>query len=104
MGGASVQIAFEVPPQVPDAQNAKPLEETTASTGIGTEELVHSVNLGGRRYSLYVTTFLGYGVNEASKKYEQLIRERFGEMLAAAENSSSIKVPSVCVFSSIRDG
>uniref|UniRef100_A0A1I7SXZ9 Nucleoside-diphosphatase mig-23 n=1 Tax=Caenorhabditis tropicalis TaxID=1561998 RepID=A0A1I7SXZ9_9PELO len=64
MGGASVQIAFEIP------------KEEGYNGGN-----VYEINLGSNdldmdfKYKIYSTTFLGYGANEGLKKYENSLIE-----------------------------
>ncbi|XP_064600465.1 ectonucleoside triphosphate diphosphohydrolase 4-like isoform X2 [Liolophura sinensis] len=77
MGGASVQIAFEVP------NTEKEISKN----------LLAEFNLGCRQsdldhtYRVYVTTFLGYGANEARERYEMMLIKPH---LSKSHNSTSI--------------
>lgn len=79
MGGASVQIAFEFTGQIGD--NNDHLVQAVCLNVIIIIIFLFQINLGCRdhdsahAYQLYVTTFLGYGVNEALKKYEQQLSD-----------------------------
>ncbi|EFO92453.1 CRE-NTP-1 protein [Caenorhabditis remanei] len=59
MGGASVQIAFEIPK-----------EEVYTGGNVYEINLGRSDQVTDYKYSIYSTTFLGYGANEGLKKYE----------------------------------
>ncbi|VBB26457.1 unnamed protein product [Acanthocheilonema viteae] len=78
MGGASIQIAVEL----------------NLTSGIN--ESVESINLGCKdneqaySYRLFVTTFLGYGVNEALQKYEQKL---CNDLVVKNTNISYIRDP-----------
>ncbi|VDM82666.1 unnamed protein product [Strongylus vulgaris] len=71
MGGASMQIAFEMDQK--DEFRSENVENVLTSL---------QINLGCRddddryKYKLFVTTFLGYGVNEGLRKYEQELSDR----------------------------
>ncbi|CAG9537364.1 unnamed protein product [Cercopithifilaria johnstoni] len=78
MGGASVQIAVE-------------LNLTNFNN-----ESVENINLGCKdneqtySYRLFVTTFLGYGVNEALRRYEQKL---YDDLVIENTNKSYIRDP-----------
>ncbi|EJW87671.1 hypothetical protein WUBG_01418 [Wuchereria bancrofti] len=78
MGGASVQIAVEL--------------NLTSGTGESVESVNLSCNDNGQAYSyrLFVTTFLGYGVNEALRKYEQKLSN---DLVVENTNRSFIRDP-----------
>lgn len=80
MGGGSVQIAFEVPPEVDVSHH---------------DDLVADLNLGCRetdrehRYRLYVTTHLGFGANVATQRYRDgLVADAEAATLRAAAAQS----------------
>lgn len=81
MGGASVQLAIE-----------------SNATGASFSETTATINLGCRdddrtyRYQLYVTTFLGYGVNEALRMYEQKLSDDL-----TSENGNKTYVRDPCL-------
>uniref|UniRef100_A0A915PL34 Integrator complex subunit 14 C-terminal domain-containing protein n=1 Tax=Setaria digitata TaxID=48799 RepID=A0A915PL34_9BILA len=81
MGGASIQIAVEL-----------------NLTRSGIDEGVETINLGCKdnertySYRLFVTTFLGYGVNEALRKYEQKLSDDL-----IIKNSSKTYVRDPCL-------
>ncbi|VIO86294.1 Uncharacterized protein BM_BM5276 [Brugia malayi] len=80
MGGASVQIAVEL--------------NLTSGTGESVESVNLSCNDNEQAYSyrLFVTTFLGYGVNEALRKYEQKLSNDL-----AVENTNKSFVRDPCL-------
>ncbi|VDK42755.1 unnamed protein product [Anisakis simplex] len=76
VGGASLQIAIEL----------------NHENDMNDNYNVENVNLGCRddsemfRYRLFATTFLGYGVNEGIRKYEQLLSDRLFESYNASHH------------------
>lgn len=81
MGGASVQLAFEVDQQ--DSSRKENYEEV--NLGCNNDDLY--------RYRLFVTTFLGYGVNEGLHKYEEFL----SRSLVNTNESSLIVVRDPCM-------
>ncbi|VDM91313.1 unnamed protein product [Litomosoides sigmodontis] len=82
MGGASVQIAVEL----------------NLTNGIN--ESVEIINLGSKdneetySYRLFVATFLGYGVNEALRKYEQKL---YNDLMVQNTNGNKSSVRDPCL-------
>uniref|UniRef100_A0A183C0I1 Nucleoside-diphosphatase mig-23 n=1 Tax=Globodera pallida TaxID=36090 RepID=A0A183C0I1_GLOPA len=91
MGGASAQIAYELP-----------FADSEGGTLPKSGENVQLINLGCRdddprfRYRLFVTTFLGFGVNEGAKTYEKFLWKRLsGERPMNSTEDAKTKVPTV---------
>ncbi|XP_061856982.1 ectonucleoside triphosphate diphosphohydrolase 7 isoform X2 [Colius striatus] len=69
MGGASLQIAYEVP----DSGAFPPQQEETAKSLLAEFNLGCDVQHTGHVYRVYVNTFLGFGGNFARQRYEELV-------------------------------
>lgn len=87
MGGASIQIAYEVPTSV--TFNVKEMEA---------KDLLVEFNLGCTKedsdhsYRVYVSTFLGFGANSARDRYESWLRVNHTTTLAmVGKNESQIR-------------
>lgn len=59
MGGGSIQAAFEIPEDMYDVPSCRVVE---INLGCGIKDRLH-------KHRVYVTTFLGYGANEALRMY-----------------------------------
>ncbi|NWY00340.1 ENTP7 diphosphohydrolase, partial [Nothoprocta ornata] len=70
MGGASLQIAYEVPSSGPFSS---PQQEEAAKSLLAEFNLGCDVQHTGHVYRVYVNTFLGFGGNFARQRYEELI-------------------------------
>lgn len=88
MGGASAQIAFELP-----------IESDFTSENVQFINLGRSENDHRYLYKLFVTTFLGFGVNEGAKKYEEILLKKMRET-----NRSDLHNNSTNVMRYIPDG
>ncbi|XP_072319140.1 ectonucleoside triphosphate diphosphohydrolase 7-like [Eucyclogobius newberryi] len=89
MGGASLQIAYEVPGVV---HFSSPQEEEAGKSVLAEFNLGCDVEHTEHVYRVYVTTFLGFGGNMARQSYEnQLFNSTF---------SSSVRSPSTLGLSS----
>ncbi|KFO89922.1 Ectonucleoside triphosphate diphosphohydrolase 7, partial [Buceros rhinoceros silvestris] len=69
MGGASLQIAYEVP----DSGAFSPQQEEAAKSLLAEFNLGCDVQHTGHVYRVYVNTFLGFGGNFARQRYEELV-------------------------------
>ncbi|NWU95638.1 ENTP7 diphosphohydrolase, partial [Upupa epops] len=70
MGGASLQIAYEVPES---GAFSSPQEEEAAKSLLAEFNLGCDVQHTGHVYRVYVNTFLGFGGNFARQRYEELV-------------------------------
>lgn len=77
---AYLEIAFELP------QNTAFNKETLNTVNLGCID-----NDNRFSYNLFVTTFLGFGVNEGLKKYEHTLLSR----VSTTNNSSDLAIPYV---------
>lgn len=70
MGGASLQIAYEVPDS---GAFSSPRQEEAAKSLLAEFNLGCDVQHTGHVYRVYVNTFLGFGGNFARQRYEELV-------------------------------
>ncbi|KFW76418.1 Ectonucleoside triphosphate diphosphohydrolase 7, partial [Manacus vitellinus] len=70
MGGASLQIAYEVPDS---GAVSSPQQEEAAKSLLAEFNLGCDVQHTGHVYRVYVNTFLGFGGNFARQRYEELV-------------------------------
>ncbi|NXN28313.1 ENTP7 diphosphohydrolase, partial [Nycticryphes semicollaris] len=70
MGGASLQIAYEVPDS---GAFSSPQQEEAAKSLLAEFNLGCDVQHTGHMYRVYVNTFLGFGGNFARQRYEDLV-------------------------------
>ncbi|XP_030341951.1 ectonucleoside triphosphate diphosphohydrolase 7 isoform X2 [Strigops habroptila] len=70
MGGASLQIAYEVPDS---GAFSSPQQEEAAKSLLAEFNLGCDVQHTGHVYRVYVNTFLGFGGNFARQRYEDLV-------------------------------
>lgn len=85
MGGASTQIAFE--PSAEERTKTKNLIDVRLRL-IGGEEIHHQV---------FVTTWLGYGTNQARERYLDQILERYESSLDSGHEDNRHPVPDPCL-------
>lgn len=99
MGGASAQIAFEVPIDGISIPKEQPEDN----------ENIELVNIGCRDddksflYRIFVTTFLGFGVNEGAKKYEHFLWMKLRHENENVTNKN-VNTTSLPIISAISDG
>ncbi|KAF0297386.1 Ectonucleoside triphosphate diphosphohydrolase 7 [Amphibalanus amphitrite] len=73
MGGASMQIGFEIT----SAEQLKALEGKVHRASMATINLGCADHDREHTYRVYVTTFLGYGANEAYRRHSEAVRARY---------------------------
>ncbi|XP_064287063.1 ectonucleoside triphosphate diphosphohydrolase 7 isoform X3 [Passer domesticus] len=71
MGGASLQIAYEVPDS--GAISSPQQQDEAAKSLLAEFNLGCDVQHAGHMYRVYVNTFLGFGGNFARQRYEELV-------------------------------
>ncbi|VDP03269.1 unnamed protein product [Soboliphyme baturini] len=69
LGGGSVQIAFEVP-------QAQPYEQVYSHSLFEEVNLSYDGSSSHYKYRVYISTFLGYGANQANRLYEKWLSEQ----------------------------
>ncbi|VDP70961.1 unnamed protein product [Schistosoma curassoni] len=84
MGGASMQIAYEV-------QSTDNLPSSLVSEFSLTRNWFST----NQRYKLYVKSYLGYGMNAFRRKYEQYLFEMFGINNSSKQKASKIEFQSL---------
>ena len=72
IGGASLQIAYEVP----ENRSVSPDLSARINLGCDTHQTTHE-------YQIYVTTFLGYGTDRARRRYVQKIANEHSDKITA---------------------
>ncbi|CAI2734055.1 unnamed protein product [Schistosoma spindalis] len=82
MGGASMQIAYEV-------QSTDNLPNSLVSEFSLTRKWFST----NQRYKLYVKSYLGYGMNAFRKRYEEYLFEMFGINNSSKQEASRIEDP-----------
>ncbi|XP_009584451.1 PREDICTED: ectonucleoside triphosphate diphosphohydrolase 7-like, partial [Fulmarus glacialis] len=87
MGGASLQIAYEVPDS---GAFSSPQQEEAAKSLLAEFNLGCDVQHTGHVYRVYVNTFLGFGGNFARQRYEELVLNQTSvhNRAALGDNSS----------------
>ncbi|KFR02230.1 Ectonucleoside triphosphate diphosphohydrolase 7, partial [Opisthocomus hoazin] len=97
MGGASLQIAYEVPDS---GAFSSPQQEEAAKSLLAEFNLGCDVQHTGHVYRVYVNTFLGFGGNFARQRYEDLVlnqtyvHNRYCCVACAGTLRNGVQVPS----------
>ncbi|XP_067115779.1 ectonucleoside triphosphate diphosphohydrolase 7-like isoform X1 [Osmerus mordax] len=104
MGGASLQIAYEVPSAV---TFSSPEQEEVGKTLLAEFNLGCDVDHTDHVYRVYVTTFLGFGGNMARQRYEdQLVNNTLARNRLSGEQrglSESSALPDPCLPAGLTD-